>query len=489
MEQVDVAIIGSGFGGLGMGVALQKAGISSFIILEREERVGGTWRDNTYPGAECDVTSVLYSYSFHPHVWSKKFPAQAEILDYIEEVVDVFGLRPNLRFNKAVTNVTFDDKRQRWTVTSADGASIEARVVISSVGQLNKPAWPEIDGMGSFDGPAFHSAQWDHSVDLSGKRVGIIGTGASVIQFAPQVANIAATTTIFQRSAPYVLAKNNPMNSSFLKRLYGMVPQTQLYARAKTFVLGEFLGLGILGNKKVRERLTGLCLANMESIVTDEELRAKCTPDYEVGCKRVLFADEWFQALVKDNVALVTDPIKRITKSGITTEGGENFIFDALVFGTGFQATDFLQPMEITGRNGVSLNEQWGEGASAYRGVAVNGFPNLFFLYGPNTNLGSNSIIYMLESQANYIASLLKSANDAHLGSLEVRSGAQKSWDAMIDRYSGPTSWVSGCHSWYTTNGRNTNNWPRATWKYGQLMKDVDLLDYDVRPSTTLEEV
>jgi len=482
MEVVDVAIIGSGFGGLGMAVALDDVGIDSYVILEREGRVGGTWRDNTYPGAECDVTSALYSYSFHPHVWSKKYPAQAEILDYIEEVVDVYGLRPHLRFNMEVEALAYDEHRGRWNITARDGSQFDARVVISSVGQLNRPAWPTIEGRERFAGPSFHSAQWDHSVDLSDKRIGIIGTGASVIQFAPEVAKVAKQTTIFQRSAPYILNKPNPANAPWRKRLYNLIPQAQLVPRARSFALGEFLGLGILGNAKVRERLTALCLSNMRSIVKDPELQAKCTPDYDIGCKRVLATDNWYQTLIKDNVELVTDPIASIGENAIVTQDGSEYDVDVIIYGTGFAATDFLAPMDVTGRKGRSLHDAWHDGASAFRGVAVTGFPNLFLLYGPNTNLGSNSIIYMLESQARYVAGLLKAANEAHLGVVEVRQGAQASWEAMIEKYSGPTSWVSGCSSWYTTDGRNTNNWPRATWRYRKLMNDVDLLDYNVRP-------
>ena len=487
METVDVAIIGSGFGGLGMAIELKKSSTSSFVILERAQSVGGTWRENTYPGAECDVMSVLYSYSFYPNVWSKKYPAQAEILAYIEDVVDAFGLRGNLRFDRDIESVTYDDVSKRWTVRSANGDEVNARVVVSSVGQLNRPAYPHVDGLGSFAGPAFHSALWDHNVDLVGKRVGVIGTGASAIQFVPQVAKVASQTTIFQRSAPYVLPKENPAISARRKKLQGTFPQSQLFARAKTFALGEFLGLGILGNKKIRQRLKAMCLASMESIVQDPVLREQCTPDYEVGCKRILFADEWYQALIKEHVALETQAIASITTTGVTTSDGAHHDFDVLISGTGFQTLDFLQPMTVIGRDGVTLEEQWNNGASAYRGVAVPGFPNFFMLYGPNTNLGSNSIIYMLESQARYVASLLEKARSAGQGVLEVRPTAQRSWDEMIAEFSGSTAWISGCHSWYTSNGRNTNNWPRATWRYQQMMKHVDLIDFDVRPSPALE--
>ena len=484
VEQVDVAIIGSGFGGLGMAISLQQAGIGPVTILESSVHVGGTWRDNTYPGAACDVTSALYSYSFHPHVGSRKYPQQSEILEYIEEVVDAFGLRPLIRFGARVDALSFDDATGRWTVTLADGSALDARVVISSVGQLNQPAYPELDGMGSFAGPAFHSARWDHSVELAGKRVGIVGTGASVIQFGPQVAAVAEHTTIFQRSAPYVMPKPDPETPTWKKRLYKTVPQAQLPARAKNFVLNEVFGSSIVGNIKMRQRITAQWRKHMESEVADPALRRRCTPDYALGCKRALISDDWYSTVVRDDVDLETQEITSIDATGVTTANGEHHDLDVLIYGTGFRSTEFLTPMTVTGRAGLDLNQRWSDGACAFGGVAVSGFPNLFLLYGPNTNLGANSIIYMLETQASYITGLLTEAAHAEMTTVEVLASAEERWQAMIDTESATTAWVTGCHSWYTSNGRNTNNWPMATWKYRQALKDPTLLDYDVRPAT-----
>ena len=483
MEQVDVAIIGSGFGGLAMAVNLQQAGIGPVAILEAADHVGGTWRDNTYPGAACDVTSALYSYSFHPHVWSRKYPQQAEILEYIEEVVDAFGLRPQIRFGARVASLTHEDATGRWTVALADGRTVDARVVISSVGQLNQPALPAVEGVGSFAGPAFHSARWDHSVDLAGRRVGIIGTGASVIQFGPQVAKVAGATTIFQRSAPYVLPKPDPETPTWKKRLYKTLPQAQLPARAKNFALNEVFGASILGNVKLRRRITAQWRTYMESEVADPALREVCTPDYALGCKRALIADDWYATVVRQDVAVVTAEISSIDATGVTTADGEHHDLDVLIYGTGFRSTEFLTPMAVTGRGGLDLGDRWSEGASAYSGVAVSGFPNLFVLYGPNTNLGANSIVYMLETQAQYITGLLEEAAHAEMASLEVLPSAEARWQAMIDAESASTAWVTGCHSWYTADGRNTNNWPMATWKYRRALKEPTLLDYDVRPA------
>jgi cation diffusion facilitator CzcD-associated flavoprotein CzcO len=483
MEQVEVAIIGSGFGGLGMAVSLQRAGIGPVAILESSEHVGGTWRDNTYPGAACDVTSALYSYSFHPHVWSRKYPQQAEILEYIEEVVDAYGLRPLIRFGAQVETLRHDDATGRWSVGLADGTALDARVVISSVGQLNQPAFPEVPGVGSFAGPAFHSARWDHTVDLEGKRVGIIGTGASVIQFGPQVAPVAQHTTIFQRSAPYVMPKPDPQTPTWKKRLYKTVPQAQLPARAKNFVLNEVFGSSIVGNVKMRERITAQWRKYMESQVADPELRKVCTPDYALGCKRALIADDWYATVVRPDVEVSTAQITGIDATGVMTADGVHHDLDVLIYGTGFRSTEFLTPMTVTGRGGLDLNERWRDGASAFGGVAVSGFPNLFLLYGPNTNLGANSIIYMLETQMAYITGLLSEAAHADMATIEVLPTAEARWAAMIEAESASTAWVTGCHSWYTANGRNTNNWPMATWKYRRAMKDPTLLDYDVRPT------
>jgi len=487
MEKVDVAIIGSGFGGLGMAIALQNAGIGPVVILEAQDRVGGTWRDNTYPGAACDVTSALYSFSFHPHVWTRKYPRQPEILEYIEEVVDVFGLRPILRFGARVTEMVFDEIRGRWDITFADGRRLDARVVVSSVGQLNQPALPEVDGVGSFAGPCFHSARWDHSVDLAGMRVGIIGTGASVIQFAPRVAPEAAHTTIFQRSAPYVLPKDDPETKGWRRHLYARVPQAQLPSRLKNFVLNEVFGAGILGREKLRHSITEKWLVLMKSQIKDPELRRVCTPDYELGCKRALISDDWYPTLIRPDVAVTDSPIASITPTGVETADGTHHDLDVLIYGTGFKATEFLTPMRVIGRGGISLDDRWADGASAFSGVAVSGFPNLFLLYGPNTNLGSNSIVYMLETQAAFITSLLEAGSRSNAGSLEVRPRAEATWQNMIDERTKSTVWVTGCHSWYTSHGRNTNNWPDATWKYRRALRNPDLLDFDLRPAPVVE--
>ena len=482
-ETVDVAIIGTGFGGLAMAVSLDEAGIGPVIILESSDRVGGTWRDNTYPGAACDVTSALYSFSFHPHVWSRKYPQQAEILDYIEEVVDGFGLRPKIRFGSTVETLVFDEERGRWDVGLADGRHIDARVVVSSVGQLNQPAFPEVDGVDSFAGPSFHSARWDHSVDLAGRRVGIVGTGASVIQFGPKVAEAAQSTTIFQRSAPFVLPKPDPETPSWKRRLYAAVPPAQLVARVKNFALNEVFGAAIIGNIKLRARVLDQWRTYMTSIVRDPSLREVCTPDYELGCKRVLIADDWYPMVVRDDVEITTSAITGIVPEGVVTADGETHELDVLIYGTGFKATDFLTPMRVTGRGGLSLDDRWADGASAFSGVAVSGFPNLFILYGPNTNLGANSIVYMLETQARFITSLLESAERSSMATLEVLASSEATWQAMIDEKSLSTAWVTGCHSWYTQKGRNTNNWPDLTFRYRRALKDPSLLDFDVRPA------
>ncbi len=485
MEKVDVAIIGTGFGGLAMAAALTAAGIGPFVLLEKETRVGGTWRDNTYPGAACDVTSSLYSLSTHPNVWARKYSGQAEILEYLEEVLDAEGLRSSVRFGGEVVEMAFDESAGRWLVTTSDGSVIDARVVVSAVGQLNRPAMPGIEGIDSFAGDTFHSARWDHRVSMAGRRIGIIGTGASAIQFAPIIAEQGSHTTIFQRSAPYVVPRNDAETPGWLRRLYRMIPAAQRPARLKRFAIGELFGRAVLGDTRSRAIFTSKALGFMRSQIDDPALAERCTPDYEFGCKRVLISDDWYPTLVRSDVDLVTERIVRVTPDGVETADGTHHDLDVLVFGTGFESTSFLAPMRVVGRGGDVLEERWADGAAAFRGVAVSGFPNLFVLYGPNTNLGTNSIVYMLEAQAGYVAGLLAKARAVGAGTLEVRPGPERAWQEMVDAKSRATSWLSGCQSWYTTKGKNTNNWPDATWRYGRLLRDVDLLDFDLRPAVS----
>jgi cation diffusion facilitator CzcD-associated flavoprotein CzcO len=483
----DVAIIGSGFGGLGMAQRLRADGVDDFVVLEQADHVGGTWRDNTYPGAACDVPAHLYSYSFHRYDWSRRYPPHEEILAYIDDVVATYDLARHLRYGFAVDRATFDQDRALWTVVSRGGESVRARVVVSSVGQLNRPRYPEIPGRDTFAGASWHSARWDHEHDLRGKRVAVIGTGASAIQFVPEVAKVAAEVRVFQRNAPYVIPKADRAYSRRDRTLYARLPWIEKLDRASIFARGELLTTAILGSDLSRANVEKMWRTHLDEQITDPDLRAKCIPDFVVGCNRILFSNDWYPALASPHVELVTDPITDIVPEGVVTEDPvsedtTHHEVDVIIYGTGFAATGFLQPMEVIGRDGADLQGRWAHGAAAYRGVAVPGFPNFFVLYGPNTNLGGNSIIYMLEAQIGYIAQGLAEMRRLDLDTIEVRADEADEFASWVAEQSESTAWVTNCHSWYTTEGHNTNNWPALTFRYRRLMDRFELFAYQARP-------
>jgi cation diffusion facilitator CzcD-associated flavoprotein CzcO len=472
----EVAIIGSGFGGLGMAVRLKRSGVRSLVILEKADEVGGTWRDNTYPGAACDVGSHLYSFSFRAGDWSRRFPSQPEILRYLGDVVREWGLRQHLRLGAEVTTITFDEAAAAWEIRLATGEVLTARAVVSSVGQLNRPALPEIPGRDRFQGASWHSARWDHAYGLDGRRVAVIGTGASAVQFVPEIAKRAAAVHVFQRSAPYVIPKPDRAEHPLYRRLPGLARADRL----RMFLIGELLGAALFGSARLRRLLESRWRVFMESHVHDAELREKCVPDYLIGCKRILFSNDWYPTLALPTVELVTERVTEITSGGVVTADGHERAVDAIVFGTGFQSTGFLQPMRVVGQGGRDLHAVWRDGAEAYRGVVVSGFPNFFMLYGPNTNLASNSIIYMLESQIAYVDRALRTMRSRSLRWLDIRRSVQDEFNRWIRSLSEHTPWTSGCHNWYTVaGGRNTNNWPTYTFRYRRALRRFDVRDYE----------
>jgi cation diffusion facilitator CzcD-associated flavoprotein CzcO len=480
-ERYDVAVIGAGFGGLGMAIRLSRSGSRPFVVLEKGDRVGGTWRDNTYPGAGCDVPSHLYSFSFHRGSWPRRYSGQPEILRYLERIVDAYGLGPRLRFGAEVRSAVFDEGAGEWRLTLSGGEPITAGAVVSSVGQLNRPALPAIPGRERFRGPQWHSAAWDHGCPLDGRRVAVIGTGASAIQFVPEIATRAARVQVFQRSAPYVVPKPDRPYGALERGLYAHVPLLQRADRLRTFLTGELLGVALVRSPALRKALEGRWRSFMHAEVADPELRARCTPDYVMGCKRILFSNDWYATLQRPGVELVTDPVAAITETGVATDDGTHREVDAIVHATGFQATGFLQPMCVTGLAGRDLHEVWRTGAEAYRGVVVAGFPNLFMLYGPNTNLGSNSIIFMLEAQIDYVGRALDAMRRRGLRWLDVRGAVQAEFNRWVDGLSARTVWETGCRSWYTTAGRNTNNWPTYPFRYRRQLRRFDVRDYVTR--------
>ena len=470
-----VAVIGAGFGGIGMAIALKKAGIDDFVVLERAGDLGGTWRDNSYPGLTCDIPSQLYSFSFRSWRWSRRFPARDEILDYLHALIGEHDLRPHLRFGCEVTTAEFDERAASWNLTLAGGDTLQASAVVCAAGQLTRPALPEIPGRDTFAGPAWHSARWDHDTELAGRRVAVIGTGASAVQFVPEIAKIAGHVDVYQRSAPYVLPKTDRPYRKAELDLFDRVPLVRKADRLRVFLYGELLTSGFVTSPKLLAGPMALWRRHLRAQVADPALRAKCVPDYVLGCKRVTFSDDWYPALTRANVDLVTDRIERITPDGVVTDGGITRPADVFIYGTGFRTTEFLTPMSVTGLGGQSLRDAWRDGAQAYLGITVSGFPNFFLLYGPNTNLGGNSIIYMLESQVSYVLGALRALEAGRAGWLDVRPDAQRAFSDWITAASSRSAWVTGCHSWYTTaSGRNTNNWPSYTFRYRRRVRRFD---------------
>ena len=389
-----------------------------------------------------------------------------------------------------MTSAEFDERRATWTVTLDGGDILESTALVSAVGQLNRPALPPIDGRDDFAGPSWHSARWDHDVDLFGKRVAIIGTGASAIQFVPEVAKTAAHVDIYQRTAPYVLPKPDRPYRDVEQTVFDRLPVVRKVDRLRTFLYGELLTSGFVLSRKLLAQPMKMWRRQLDEQITDPGLRDKCVPDYVMGCKRVLFSNDWYPTLARPNVNLVTDPIERITTRRRRTASGEHRQADVIIYGTGFQTLDFLAPMSITGLDGRELHQAWTEGARAYLGITVSGFPNFFMLYGPNTNLGGNSIIYMLEGQIAYALGAIQALAGEDLDWLDVRPEVQDEFNGWVQSTSQTTVWESGCTSWYTTDsGRNTNNWPDYTFMYRYRIRRFDLSSYRVMPRRLADAV
>ncbi|MGB9111044.1 MAG: NAD(P)/FAD-dependent oxidoreductase [Telluria sp.] len=473
-------IVGGGFGGVGMAIALKRAGIDDFLILERGADVGGVWRDNSYPGAACDVPSHLYSFSFEPHPgWSRTFASRDEIYAYLRHCAHKYGLAGHLRCHAQVEEAAFDDSAGIWRVRLADGAALRARILISATGQLSNPALPQVDGLQDFAGPAFHSARWDHTVDLAGKRVAVIGAGASATQFVPAIAAQAAQVTVFQRSAAYIIPRPDKAYRPWRQALFRRLPWAMRLHRAMIYTQYESRALAFTRAKWMLKVAAGLPFRRMLARqVADPALRARLTPDYPIGCKRILLSNDYLAAFSRPNVALETKGIARVTASGIETVDGRLVDADVIVHGTGFAATHFLAPMRITGRDGLDLNTAWRDGASAYLGMTMPGFPNFFMLYGPNTNLGHNSIVYMLESQFAHVLRCLRALRAAGAACIEVGETPHRVFNARIQARLARSAWA-GCRSWYMDEGgRQTVNWPGFSLTYRWLATRTGLSVY-----------
>ena len=476
-----VLIIGAGFAGVGLAIQLQKRGIDDFLVLEKAASVGGTWRDNHYPGAACDVPSHLYSYSFEPKTdWSRKFAPQAEIVAYIQHCVDKHQLAGKIRCNTEVASAEFEQASGLWRVIGKDGEHYLAQALVSACGQLNQPAYPRIPGLESFAGEAFHSARWNHAYDLAGKRVAVIGTGASAIQFVPEIVPKVQHLTLFQRSAAYVISKPDRAYKRWELALLRRWPWLQQIDRGLKYVQHEVRALAFIHFPVLMKLFQFSFQRHLAAAIADPERQRQLQPDYPLGCKRILISNNYFPALAQGNVEIVNQAIQSITPHGVVTADGREHPVDALIYGTGFAATDFLAPMQIKGLGGVELNQAWRDGAEAYKGISVNGFPNLFLLYGPNTNLGHNSILYMLESQFAYVLNCLDALQQQGLRYMDVKPQVQQRFNQHLQQVIRHSIWEQGCTSWYkNAAGKNTNNWPGFTFTYRQQTRHLELADYD----------
>lgn len=470
----DAIIIGAGVSGLLSAIKLDQAGLENWVILEKADDVGGTWHENDYPGCCCDVPSHLYSYSFAPNPdWSRGFAPQPEIKAYFRGVAEQYELLGRICFGTEALEARYDEASACWTVTARDGRRWTAPLLILGTGQLNKPSFAPIPGRESFAGPQFHSAQWDYGVDLTGKSVAVIGSGASAIQFIPPVTRAAGHTTVFQRSANWIMQRNDKPVAGWTKRLFALFPPARLALRGFIYWAQDQLWpVFERPGGKVAVKTKAAILDYMHSVIKDPELRAKLTPDYEIGCKRILVSDDFYPALTAPNVALETRPIAAIEPEGVRLADDTLVRADVLIWGTGFDTHHFIAPLEILGRAGHRLADDWKQGAEAYRGVSVTGYPNLFILYGPNTNTGHISIIFMIEQQVGYMMQAIARLRGQAGASVEVRAEAQAGYNQDLQARLARSVWATGCNSWYrSADGRIPNNYVGRAGQFAREMK------------------
>jgi cation diffusion facilitator CzcD-associated flavoprotein CzcO len=475
-----IAIIGAGLSGIGMAVQLRRAGVPDFVVLERAHDYGGVWQHNSYPGAACDIPSYLYSFSFAQRKgWSRPCSPQAEILEYLHRVARENGVDDKVRCGTEIVSVAYDESALRWTLESADDDVYSCDVLIVACGQLSRPAIPAIPGLDRFRGQMFHSANWDHDAELADKRVAVVGTGASAIQLVPPVASQAAQLVVYQRTPPWMLPRRNPTYSGWFKWLNVYVPGFQRARRTGLWMFGELMTAAFVRFPALRSLIQAWATVFMRRQARDPGLRGKIWPDYPIGCKRVLFSSYYLPALQRPNVELVTDAIERVTETGVVTSDAVERPADVIVFGTGFRANEFVAPMLVTGRNGLTLDAAWGGGAQAHHGVSVSGFPNMFLLYGPNTNLGAGSVIMMVEAQIDYVMQAIRELGSSSSATLEVKPEVQEGSAAIVQERLRHTVWTS-CRSWYRVDetGRITNNWPGQVYEYRRMLRNFDAASY-----------
>ncbi|WP_280265937.1 DUF4873 domain-containing protein [Nocardia wallacei] len=478
----EIVIVGAGFGGIGTAIELRRAGIEDFVVLEKAEEIGGTWRENTYPGCGCDVMSLMYSYSFEPNPrWTRMFARQPEILDYLRRTVDRYDLHRHIRLRSEVVALDFDDDADRWTVRTDDGRQLRPRIVVMAPGPLHEPSVPDLPGRESFRGTSFHSARWDHDFDVTGKRIAVIGTGASAVQLVPQIAKQAAQVTVFQRTPHWVVPKPDRRLSSAEHAVFRFVPGAQRLYRWAVYwgyesMIPAFMNPGLM------RRVESVARGHLRRQVRDPELRRELTPDYRLGCKRILVSNNYYPALQRDGVELVTEPIDRLTETGVATADGREREFDAVVYATGFKISDRFAAQHIVGANGRTIQDLWRGGMEAFLGVAVHGLPNLFLIVGPNSGGGHQSIVFMIEAQARYIRQCIERMRRTSGTRIEVRAATQHEFNRRVQAKLSGTVWNSGgCQSWYLDEqGLNRAAWPGSSVSYWRAMRRPDPGHFDL---------
>ncbi len=509
----QILIIGTGFAGLGMAIELRKAGIEDFVILEKAEDVGGTWRDNHYPGCACDVQSHLYSFSFEANPnWSRMFPPQPEIWDYLRHCTKKYDLYPKIRFNQQVVGARFNETSGLWDIKVCDGNAVAdymhkrglkpgeplnladpamptirnmtARVIVSGMGGLSVPAYPKIKGLENFEGTTFHSQDWQHDYDFSGKRVAVIGTGASAIQFVPQIQPKLARLDLYQRTPPWIVPKPDRKITRLERWLFRHLPFTQRLFRGAIYSMLEFRAFAFVVHPRLMHLLKQIAKLHIRKQIKDPVLRKKVTPDYMLGCKRVLISDDYYPALAQANVEVITTGIREVRAHSIVTEDGHERVVDCLIYGTGFHATDPLPRGAIFGRRGQDILDAWKEGPEAFRGTTISGFPNLFMLAGPNTGLGHSSMVYMIESQIRYVLDAIQLMRKQGLKSVDVQAEVQAEYNEKLQQDLKRSIWsIGGCRSWYLLpNGKNVTLWPRFTWQFRRQLRRFDPASYRLEP-------
>ncbi|WP_068269526.1 flavin-containing monooxygenase [Aldersonia kunmingensis] len=480
-DKSTVLIIGAGFAGLGTAIRLLQKGIDDFVILERGSEVGGTWRDNTYPGAACDIPSLLYSYSFalNPY-WSRAYSGGGEILDYIRHIVDKYQLDRYIRFGVDVTALSFDDETGKWTADTERSGTFTASAVVMAAGPLANFSWPDIRGLDSYTGHKIHSARWDHDYDMTGKRVGVIGTGASAVQIIPELVKTAAQVKVFQRTPGWVLPRPDFRHPGWAKQLFRRVPATELAARQAWYWGHEAMATGMVWDTNVTTAIQWVAKAHLRRQIHDPWVRRQLTPTFRAGCKRMLLSSDYYPALQRENCKLITWPIATLAPNGIRTADGIEHEVDCIVFATGYDIYNQGTPFPITGSDGRKLADEWSAGAYAYKSVNVSGYPNLFMTFGPNSGPGHNSALVYMEAQIEYLTNAIRIMRDRGLRTLDVRRDRQDEFNARIQRRLTGTTWNSGCRSWYLTpDGHNSTMFPGFATQFARQLAEVELEDYE----------